>query len=253
MKRRLGRTWSRVHRPAVWGACYVLLIPLFGFLYIHTNHAFSQPGIQVERSSLRALKTDVAQALKADFADALRNPAQLSVDATDDENGRFKFFISWRDSKHNTVILYSLFVEEATYGGVPPFTYDAQAGERYGMSAASTRRFSGYLRPTPSLSFKPQEGTAWLSLVSTGRLKSALDRLQYAKEGDPVEAAGATMRMLYFSTETITTLGFGDIVPTTQSARTLVMVESFLGILTAGLFLASIGSRAAAAFTARSS
>lgn len=44
-------------------------------------------------------------------------------------------------------------------------------------------------------------------------------------------------RMLYFSTVTITTLGFGDIVPVEPVARLLVAVESILGIILMGLFL----------------
>lgn len=43
--------------------------------------------------------------------------------------------------------------------------------------------------------------------------------------------------LLYLSTVTITTLGFGDIVPITRSSRLLVSSESILGVILIGLFL----------------
>lgn len=48
------------------------------------------------------------------------------------------------------------------------------------------------------------------------------------------------IRMMYFSTSTITTLGYGDIVPITNLARIFVSIESILGVLFIGLFLNSL-------------
>jgi len=48
-------------------------------------------------------------------------------------------------------------------------------------------------------------------------------------------------RMLYFSATTITTMGFGDIVPLDNKLRLLVGTESILGIIFIGLFINSIG------------
>jgi voltage-gated potassium channel Kch len=42
--------------------------------------------------------------------------------------------------------------------------------------------------------------------------------------------------MIYFSAVTITTLGFGDIVPITAHARTSV-IEAISGVILIGLFL----------------
>jgi voltage-gated potassium channel Kch len=47
-------------------------------------------------------------------------------------------------------------------------------------------------------------------------------------------------RMLYFSAVTITTLGYGDIVPVTSTARGIVTIEIILGPLLFGLFLNSL-------------
>lgn len=48
---------------------------------------------------------------------------------------------------------------------------------------------------------------------------------------------------LYFSTITITTLGFGDIYPTATVSKILVTSESILGVLFIGLFLNAIAFR----------
>jgi hypothetical protein len=48
---------------------------------------------------------------------------------------------------------------------------------------------------------------------------------------------GNFWRMFYLSAVTITTVGYGDIVPLTTSARLLVSIEAILGIVLIGLFL----------------
>ena len=45
------------------------------------------------------------------------------------------------------------------------------------------------------------------------------------------------VRMFYFSAVTVTTLGYGDIVPTELTSRVMVGTEAILGVLTIGLFL----------------
>ena len=49
--------------------------------------------------------------------------------------------------------------------------------------------------------------------------------------------------MVYFSATTITTLGFGDIVPLTTAARMTVSIESVMGIVLMGLFLNAVGNQ----------
>jgi ion channel len=52
------------------------------------------------------------------------------------------------------------------------------------------------------------------------------------------------LRMVYFSAVTVTTLGFGDIAPTTMTTRLLVTGEAVLGVVFAGLFLNALAQRA---------
>jgi hypothetical protein len=54
---------------------------------------------------------------------------------------------------------------------------------------------------------------------------------------------GRQTRSLYLSAVTITTLGFGDVVPVTAGARFLVGTEALGGVIAAGLFLNAIANR----------
>jgi len=51
-------------------------------------------------------------------------------------------------------------------------------------------------------------------------------------------------RMLYFSASTVTTAGFGDILPLTGLARFFTTAEAILGIVAIGLFLNSLAGEA---------
>jgi hypothetical protein len=61
--------------------------------------------------------------------------------------------------------------------------------------------------------------------------------------GIPVHKRGAWLRMVYLSASTITTVGFGDIVPLTSWARGFVTAEPICGVVFAGLFLNAIARR----------
>jgi hypothetical protein len=51
------------------------------------------------------------------------------------------------------------------------------------------------------------------------------------------------LRMLYFSAVTITTIGYGDILPITPSARLAVTFEAIFGAIFIGLFFGSLAPR----------
>lgn len=74
-----------------------------------------------------------------------------------------------------------------------------------------------------------------------------------ASYGFPSTASGSYGRMLYFSAVTITTLGFGDIVPITDQARAVTALEAVLGIVLAGLFLNSLAHEIGRSLTDRHS
>lgn len=58
-----------------------------------------------------------------------------------------------------------------------------------------------------------------------------------ADHGFPSQVAGEFGRMVYFSAMTITTVGYGDIVPLTNRARRLTTAEAISGVVLLGFFL----------------
>jgi hypothetical protein len=61
-----------------------------------------------------------------------------------------------------------------------------------------------------------------------------------AYRGFPDQIIGSFNRMLYFSAGVATSTTFGDIVPLTDHARTLVALQSILAIILIGLFMNSL-------------
>ena len=57
------------------------------------------------------------------------------------------------------------------------------------------------------------------------------------------ENSSKTVSVAYFSVVTITTLGYGDILPKTDIAMLLAASESVLGVLFIGLFLNAIATK----------
>jgi hypothetical protein len=103
--------------------------------------------------------------------------------------------------------------------------------------------------PPVSLLFPPPAPSQPLPASSSGTLTMSratyeeLQRFYAAVQGDPSYASGSWLRMLYLSAITITTLGFGDITPVSESARMSIALESVLGIVVIGLFLNSLATR----------
>lgn len=93
------------------------------------------------------------------------------------------------------------------------------------------------LLPTP---FPPAGRGLALSRGEDAELRELFDGLK----GNPIAISSAFPRMLYFSAIVITTVGFGDIVPMTSSARFLVALQAILGVSLAGLFLNALAHRA---------
>lgn len=87
----------------------------------------------------------------------------------------------------------------------------------------------------------------------TQALGKALERIQLSptqkthtaalvrtEQGFPAFVEGTFGRMLYFSAVTITTVGYGDVVPLTGLSRSLAALEATLGIVLLGLFVSRL-------------
>jgi hypothetical protein len=80
-------------------------------------------------------------------------------------------------------------------------------------------------------------------LVVDKNLNNKLIEFANTISGFPISFSENYWRMFYFSSVTLTTLGFGDIVPVTNRARNIISVEAILGVVLIGLFLNSLTTK----------
>lgn len=88
-----------------------------------------------------------------------------------------------------------------------------------------------------TLTFSDKTNYPYIGLYLSERTHNNLVTYNKLTLGLPRHDFTNLVRMFYLSTITITTLGFGDIVPLTTTARILVSVEAILGIVLLGLFV----------------
>jgi hypothetical protein len=124
-------------------------------------------------------------------------------------------------------------------GGPETIAYPVSVVTPSGGPAAASQ----FAPPLPLL-LKPQAGqvispTSGLLTLTVG-VNNRLIRFFNSLQGDPSQASGNWMRMLYFSSTTLTTLGLGDVTPVSSEARLWVWLEAIAGLVVIGLFLGSI-------------
>lgn len=91
----------------------------------------------------------------------------------------------------------------------------------------------------------------YAQFVLTESGNNSLTNFWQASQGHPAKVPGTFPRMFYLSAVTITTVGYGDVVPLTTEARLAVAAEAILGVLTAGLFVTALFTRRPKAATSR--
>lgn len=74
-------------------------------------------------------------------------------------------------------------------------------------------------------------------------LREQLGEFVATAKGFPLDKLGNIIRMIYFSTVTITTMGYGDIVPVSSLSRILVGSEGIWGIVMIGLFINALSAK----------
>jgi len=76
--------------------------------------------------------------------------------------------------------------------------------------------------------------TGWMSVPMSFKLQNEINAFAFGINSSSIDDF---WNMFYLSAVTITTLGFGDIVPITTLARLVVASEAIIGIIIIGLFL----------------
>jgi hypothetical protein len=87
-----------------------------------------------------------------------------------------------------------------------------------------------------------QFGQCGILLISQS-LERKIRGYSDALRGFPWISKGGYGRMFYLSAITITTVGFGDIVPISPNTRTAISIEAIWGVILIGLFLNSLAQK----------
>lgn len=246
-----------------YALAYLTLIPTFALAYWMLPQHFFHSTIQYE-STLDADAEVILQELRNTIIDQFRrahegdvaiqndwsiNIGSISMGSLKSEEDRTRFTMRlefWGVGEREgiqAVMPVNVYIENrVSYASYSP------GGELVVFKSPEVMNASR-MNVSPSIIFplKPDGSTipvtekadsVWLAV--SGSLQERIAAFTSTVKGLPKSASGAFARMFYFSAVTITTLGYGDIVPITNPARILVALESIFGIVLIGLFLNSL-------------
>ncbi|MDF9390552.1 two pore domain potassium channel family protein [Vibrio sp. 1151_11] len=245
-----------------WGIAYLSLIPIFSVIYFLLPNGSFYHASSMHENNFYEHKL----LLTKEFHENLINSLNQSNGSTIIENdgwasdvaklGLFQLEVS---DAFEATIQFQMLSEKAIDGTK---LYDLRfvsvkfpvGGGSVGEMAVRPLTVEGYEgHPIPINKLFPQTDDLLLFAFNQSDnrphigLKSefigSLFVLCGAQNGFPNELPGQFSRMLYLSIVTITTLGYGDIVPLTGTARFWVGLQSILGILVIGLFLNALTSQ----------
>ena len=256
--RAIARRVGRVPSP-VFAGLYLLAIPAFALVYTRMSHGFYHSTVRYESALnaeadkiLTGLREEIIVqfreehgAARIDVADWAFNVEDIRLYALKPEDTRITFTLRTELSGKGVM------AGVRQYAGTD-VTIDARIRLAVGFPGAPDCRIfaetvvSSDSFPVPPETLFPARigslaaATNKTSLAISERLHREIVGYLNAIKGFPQAASGSFARMFYFSAVTITTLGYGDIVPITDSARIAVAVESILGIVLVGLFINSV-------------
>jgi hypothetical protein len=247
--------------PAFWGFAYLSLIPNFAAIYagqdagsFHDSNIRHEAGRTQDVERLKTALTreistrlDHWQVEKMKWAIAPKSVkvGQLSID-------RRKRLVLQVTGYSHPVGRPNLSEGFSELIAVIPETSSVSAsaaGVEYGLPVTLldtlfVTTFDTPVSPVapPLRALFPSIGKASL-LVLAGEAYELLGHFYAANAGDPAYVPEGWWRMVYLSAVTVTTLGFGDITPVSESARLYVALEAVLGVVFVGVFLSRLAVR----------
>lgn len=240
--------WQSINKPKTWAVTYIVLIPFFGALFWHHSNLF-----KIGNSK----DTPQYQQYLGRFDN---NVDQLLSSFLSSECGKCTV---------DSVAVSLVGHERSSVTGTFTAGYTADEGERLPLAGKVELQISapaddyfeyflvltdlkskltsttsgGKLQVTehPLPDWLSTVGMAWGGGFSTGEA-SAYELLNM-QDGILQDNNRHFGTFLYLSIVTITTLGYGDIIPLNGTARLLVGVEALTGVVLMGLFLNSLSGR----------
>ncbi|MBI3249088.1 MAG: two pore domain potassium channel family protein [Deltaproteobacteria bacterium] len=269
----------RTIRPVWFAAAYLLMIPGCGALYSRFADEFYQSNasaegeaarvrVEVEGQLLKTVADFFAYPQKEGFGNTIADLAVVDLRCQDPYITFVSPFVrrlprSYTNLTHRPIWRLEFPPLETPDGGqvrvfvrierLPEFMLyglsqhrDLSFGLEYAWGPVRAARFVPDYKLPDSLgkvAFGNVEGILYISAEIFDRV----ERYRAVCVGSPSPLGGGLLRFMYLSAVTITTLGYGDIVPVTDRARVLVGCEAVFGVVVAGLFLNSLAGKRAEA------
>ena len=247
-----------------YAIAYLLCIPIFGVLFTIFSDAFYHSTVQhedaLDKDALKILKS-IENRMKEDFRSVYGQTEayeenwgvtidDLHVHSLQVNEGNVVF-------KMDAELFGVNELKGAISGVTVPVTLES--GPRLGTAHPDNDEFMFYKKltieypralpvnlklifpqniPGNGLPRSMQDNVVYLPVDAP--LENSMINFQNSLNGFPSKSSGVLGRMMYLSSVTITTLGYGDIVPISGVSRFLVGLESVVGIVLIGLFLNSL-------------
>ncbi|MCZ0743185.1 potassium channel family protein [Vibrio diabolicus] len=241
--------WLSQVPSLIWGGGYFLCILVFAILFTITSDGFYHSTSQYE-SSLAMDAQAILESLEKELESQSNfephnydgwtlDKNELSVSSLVNDEPKIKFllhtvFRKGTDAVGITRELYFVYNPQLTSCKGNEDCYSTRILQSSVPIISKERKISELMMP-----FVAYYGDIYVIETSVN-FDHKVDAYVSAKNGFPSEASGNFGRMLYLSIVTITTLGYGDIVPISDLNRFLVGLEAILGIILIGLFLNSL-------------
>jgi len=238
--------------PLIYMTMYLGSVPLFAYAYYCMPGSFYAPYAHLEPEWAHQSKI-VASILEHSLQDAISkydNPDGITVlQVNTDDGERVDLTIRIPLRNDNSEITGYRIRKMSVFNINGAKDQMSIENAHYIMFGSADRNFDIYddsrIFPTEKvineMSDKPLM-PMWIHLSGSGINK--INAYLSAFKGVGPDISGNIWRMLYLSCVVITTLGLGDIVPVTQSARAVLGVEAMSGVVLAGLFLNALAYRA---------
>lgn len=246
----------------VYGSCYLSLIPIFGIIYSLLPYGFYH-STAIEEPYYQDLKKEAEISIQNFLYSQVSNNS--SEECTDLENNYINISVEdiIYDNKINSIIFdvcvyvsRGNLIENDSISIIGIMQLNVSMPMEIENKVKILPNIFIYQNLTPlrirqiqnignltclneELIFGKANGEKYL-VTFPQNVHMKINDLVLASNGRPIDLKRNIFRMMYFSTVTITTLGYGDIVPVTSLARFFVFLESIIGIILIGLFINSV-------------
>lgn len=250
-------------RPFVYGLIYLSLIPIFAFVYALLPYHFYHSTAKYEYAVLNPKADTILSALerhiKSNYkmtshiqSDKILDVESISLNSLKYEDDKFYVKCCYSEifklHETDTIFVMQFACNDLTFNRksfLKLFDTLSKEQKNYIMIYNQSQN---YKNDKMQFADKFEEifkiDNLYIpALIIDNSLDEKLNEFASTIYGFPNSFGDNYWRMFYFSSVTLTTLGFGDIVPVSNVARILISIEAILGVVIIGLFLNSLSKR----------